>query len=130
VIDVVRDTEGIRLAALQILEEGFQRGRVERTALQATEETRARLVASVARPTMAAGYLRWCDHLWGLESQREIGLSLDGITSYEMLGLISIAQGRREFEGKHPECSACKMRQPSRFQAQCDGCGAKFRRKK
>ena len=125
-IDVVRDAKGIRLAAIEVLEESFERGRIEHAMAGANEDTRGRLLASVSRPSSAAGYLRWCDHLWALEAQGKAGISLAGITAFEAAGLVAIAEARREWEFKHPECSRCKARQSTRFGTQCEACKAKF----
>ncbi len=129
-IDVVRDTEGLRMAMAEIFEQDLDRARILRSAGDATEETRARLLASVSSLTLSPGYHRFTAHLLQLEAERDAGLPLSGLTTWEGAGLITLKQARTAHEIKHPACGACGIRQAHRFLPQCESCGVKFRGKK
>jgi len=130
VIDVVRDTEGIRLACIEIFEQEFQTGMIQRSLEGANEQTRERLMRSVPPLTISPGYERAARHLMGLDSQREAGLPMTGLANWEGNGLVALFEARLAHHAKHPECSRCKVRLVSRFVPECPNCGAKFTRKK
>ena len=118
------------MALAEIFEQDLDRARIMRSAGDATEATRARLLASVTPLTLSPGYHRFAAHLLQLEAEREAGLPLTGLTTWEGAGLITLKQARTAHEIKHPACGACGIRQASRFLPQCENCGVSFRRKK
>ena len=129
-IDVVRDTEGIRMALAEIFEQDLDRARVMRSMENARPDTRDRLLASVVPLTLSPGYHRVAGHLLELEAEREAGLPLSGLAAWEGAGLMVLRQARTAHEIKHPACGACGIRQANRYQPQCESCGVKFRGKK
>jgi hypothetical protein len=131
-IDVVRDTEGLRMAFAEIFEQDFDRARISRSAESASDVTRERLLGTVSPLTLSPGYHQFAYHLMFLESQHKAGVALNTATmaAYEAAGLLCLSQARAVFEGKHPPCSACGARQDNRFAPECHACGAKFTRRK
>jgi hypothetical protein len=131
-IDVVRDTEGLRMAFAEILEQDFDRARISRSAESASESTRERLLASVTPLMLSPGYHQFAYHLMQLEAQQKVGVAFNPlqVAAYEAAGLLCLSQARASFEGKHPPCGACGARQDNRFSPECHGCGAKFTRRK
>ncbi len=128
-IDVVRDTEGLRLAITEILEQSFDQARILRSMETASAETRNRLLASVPPLTLSPGYHAAAHHLMQLEAEGEAGLPLAGLARWEGDGLLVLKQARSAHHVRHPSCTTCGARQDTRFQPKCVACGVEFRRK-
>jgi len=141
VIRVEHDAEGIRVATMELLEEGFQRAKIERgSGLEADTPQRAKAEAKrreqqidaiEKRRTLAAGYYTFVQHVLRLDAERAVGLTLDPHTlaSFEGSALRTLAACRNEHRAKHPTCSRCGTEQDSRFHPKCTGCGAEFAKK-
>jgi hypothetical protein len=131
-IDVWKDPEGVRTALEEIFESDFVRSFLDREAGGANEETRARMERQIPKRTLAWGYYRFGAHLLQLDSMRRagIGFAVNDLAACEVSGLVSLDRARSAFQGRHPACSACGVRQQNRFGVECPGCGAKFQRKK
>ncbi len=131
-IDVVRDSEGVRRALEEIFEEDFARSRIDRQLADsgAAAATRARLEATVPPRTLSPGYYEFALHLLRLDQEREAGIVFSALAAFEAGGLVELGRARAAFRQKHPPCSACGAHQASRFGSSCDACGAEFRRKK
>jgi hypothetical protein len=132
VIDVARDTEGLKMAFAEIFEQDFDRARIAHSAESATEETRERLLASIAPLKLSPGYHRFAYHLMQLESMQSAGVVFHAgeLLQVEGAGLVCLKQARSAFSYKHPPCSACGTLQDNRFGTQCVSCGVKFQRRK
>ncbi len=119
------------MAFEELFEEDLARRRVRRTAAGAGAETLARLERTLPQRTLSPGYYRWAYHLLSLDSERDAGVALDParLAACEVAGLLSLAEARRAFRGRHPECTACGAQQDTTFAAECWRCGCKFRRK-
>lgn len=119
------------MAFTEIFEQDFDRSRILRSSESATDATRERLLATVSVLALSPGYHAWAHHLMALEAQGEAGIVLqpETLAATEVDGLVCLKRCRNAFNAKHPPCSACGTRQSTRYQAQCDGCGVKFRRK-
>ncbi len=130
-IDVARDSEGVRKALEEIFEEDFLRGRLLDESEGAAERTRERLLRQIPARTLSPGYYAWCAHLLCLEEERKAGVVFLAreLAAVELVGLRLLLEARGGFEGRHPDCGACGARQPNRFGKKCCGCGAEFRRK-
>lgn len=130
-IDVVNDAEGVRMALDEIFEEDFVRSRIDREVKGANEQTRLRLETQIPARTLSPGYYEFASHLFRLDNERRVGVSIDAgrLAAFEIRGLIALDCARKTFEHRHPACSACGTRQQNRFGAECSGCGVKFRRK-
>ncbi len=118
------------MTCLEIFEQDFQAGVIERTLQSASEATKARLLATIPKLTLSPGYERAARHLMDLERQRQVGLPMTGLAAWEGNGLVALHDARTEHECKHPACSQCKLRLDSRFVMKCPNCGAEFRRKR
>lgn len=131
-IDVARDAIGVRIALEEIFEEDFRRARIAQNVEQSTAETRARIEASLPPRTLSPGYYTFAQHLLRLDDERRAGISFRSseLAAFEVNGLLALESARNEYEYRHPACSACGSRQQTRFSAECQGCGAKFRQKK
>ena len=133
-IDVVRDTEGVRRSLEEIFEEDFARSRIERQLADsgAAEATRARIEATIPARTLSPGYYEFALHLLKLDQEREAGIlfTASDLADFEARGLVELGRARSAFHQKHPPCSACGAHQANRFGSSCDACGAEFRRKK
>lgn len=130
-IDVVYDAEGVRIALEEIFEEDYVRARIGRESEGASEETRIRMANQIPPRTLSPGYYDFAAHLLFLDSEHKagIGFSAKDLTSYEARGIVVLGRARAAFEGRHPACGSCGVRQINRFSTECVGCGIKFRRK-
>jgi hypothetical protein len=126
-IDVARDQEGLRMAALALLEEGFVRSRIKGSLQTATDENADRIFNSIPKRTLAEGYYARAQFLLGFEEYVDAGLPLSTVSMIEADGLIAVKRARREFEYQHPSCGACGALQEGRFNTSCDSCGVKFK---
>jgi hypothetical protein len=118
------------MTCLEIFEQDFQMGLIEKSLMAASEKGKARLLAAVPKLTLSPGYERLARHLMDLKRQREAGLPVTDLTAWEANGMVALHDAQREHEMKHPACSQCKVRLQTRFTAECPNCGAKFTRKK
>jgi hypothetical protein len=131
VIDVVRDSEGVREAIEAILEEDLHRARIQRESSGADPRTRDKMLAQLAPRTLSPGYFRFAEHLLRLDAERSAGIPFHpgDLASFEAEGLVTLCRARSAFEYRHPACGACGARQKNRFGIECNNCGTKFRRK-
>jgi hypothetical protein len=130
-IDVWRDTEGVRIALEEMFEEDFARARLDREAEGANAETRERMEARLPKRTLASGYYRFGDHLFHLDALRRAGITFAArdLAACEIDGIIALDRSRTAFESKHPSCGGCGCRLQNRFCRDCEHCGVKFQRK-
>lgn len=128
-IDVVHDAEGVRQALEAIFEEDFVRSRVDVHRSGADAATRARMEQRIPRRVLSPGYYRWAEHLLRIDAERRAGVPLGALVAFEADGMVQVDRARAAFEGRHPKCTACGLRQENRFGVECPGCGAKFRKK-
>ena len=124
-IDVARDTETLRAATVELLEEEFAYSRVRRVLDTAEGDDRDHALASVPPRPRPAGYYVWAGYLLWLEARIEAGVRFHCMAACEMEGLVNVKRARGEWESRHPAC-ACGARQDSRFQPRCTSCGLDF----
>jgi hypothetical protein len=131
-IDVWHDTEGVRMALEEIFEEDFVRSRIHSEASGADPETLARMERQVPPRTLAWGYYRFGEYLLHLDALKRAGVvfAARDLAAFEAEGILALHRARSAFEGRHPACSSCGIRQQNRFGFECAGCGVKFQRKK
>ncbi len=133
-IDVVRDSEGVRKAIEELLEEDLARSRLEAqlgSGRRVDPRTKERMLAQVPRRTLSPGYYRWAERMLALEAERKAGVPMDPrMPAYEAEGLLAAERARNAFNSEHPACGGCGTRQPNRFGVECAHCGAKFARKR
>jgi hypothetical protein len=131
VIDVVQDSEGVRMALEEIFEEDYVRSRIDVESAGASAETRERMSGQIPPRTLSPGYYVFALHLLRLDCQRKAGIvfAASQLACHEADGLVALDRARVAFESRHPPCSGCGARQANRFAQECCGCGIKFRRK-
>jgi len=129
-IQVARDTEGLRMAALGLLEEAYQRECIKSAVQRADAETRARALDDMDPRTLSPGYYGQAAYLFDLATMFELGISYGpaDLTREDVIGLVAIRSAKAEFEREHPSCPRCGVRQDNCFTAQCRGCHMKLRR--
>jgi hypothetical protein len=125
-IAVERDKDGIRMAALELLEEGLHaedRARVERIAEQSADPHDV-LAAAAPKRQFAAGYYLWVSYLLDLEMEMQFGVSIAAtLAGADVLGLFAVREARREFEREHPQCR-CGRRKKRAWDQTCGQCEA------
>jgi hypothetical protein len=131
-IDVVHDTEGVRMALEEIFEQDFVRSRIERESAGANEETRERMSFQIPPRTLSPGYYEFGQHLLRLDAEQKagVGFTAGDLAAFEVSGLLALAHARSAFEDRHPACNTCGTRQLNRFAVECSSCGVKFRKRK
>ena len=128
-IAVERDRDGIRAAALELLEESLHSEgleRAERAAAQSDDPERV-LAAAAAPRRLAAGYYVWVDYLAGLETEiaAGIGASAGELPGVDLAGVMELRAARRQFDAEHPRCRRCGKRLANAWQSACPGCEGK-----
>jgi len=107
VVAIARDYDGLKQAAVELLEEARMEPRNEklrRLAEQASNTDRV-LDGIKSQRTLAEGYYVRIGFLLELESVLQLGVELKlNLDLSEMQGLRSIQQARREFGTTHPPC--------------------------
>lgn len=129
-VDIARDVKGLKLAILDLLEEGFSLSRVTKSLAGATEDVRERAVsATVNARKMTPGYYKLGEYLLWLDQHVRAGVPLttETLSAFEADGLCAMEAARAEFEHAHPACGSCGTRQDNRFAFQCHECGAEFK---
>jgi hypothetical protein len=126
-IAVERDSDGIRLAALELMEESLYRdeyARTERIAAQ-TADPAAALAAVLPKRKFSPGYYVWVSYLLDLEMEMSFGVSVAAtLASADITGLFAVREARRQFENEHPACR-CGRRMKGdaeKLQGMCDAC--------
>jgi hypothetical protein len=113
VIDISRDYEGLRMAAMEFLQEEFVASALERSLSDAVDdpniENKERLLQDVHSRTLADGYFERLRYLAWLDSTLEFGASagLSPLLNDEIEGLRVLRSARAEFFRKHPPCPSC-----------------------
>jgi hypothetical protein len=103
-IAVEHDSEGIRLAALEMLTEFLyteERRRTRRIAEQSADPQA--VLAAVPKREFACGYYLWVTYLFGVEARMQLGIHTE-LTAADATGLLALGEARREFEREHPLC--------------------------
>jgi hypothetical protein len=112
-IEVARDTEGLRVAFLELMEEAADAPRREKTlALAQHAANSARLMESVSpQRSLSAGYYSRAEYLFWLERALDAAPGLwprnEGLRADELAGLMAMENARAEFERAHVACPAC-----------------------
>jgi len=123
-IAVERDSDGIRMAALELMEETLGRDeftRVERIAMQA-EDPAAVLAAAAPKRQFSPGYYLWVEYLIGLEAEMQAGMAVAAaLASADVTGLMAVREARMQFERAHPRCG-CGRLLKNEWDKQCPAC--------
>ena len=123
-ITVEHDSEGIRLAALELMEESFGGeglARVEKIAELSADPEAVRAAAAPKR-SFAAGYYMWVQYLVDLEMEMSFGVTMAAtLAGADVAGMLAVRAAKREFEGKHPQCR-CGRRKKNAWDQSCGQC--------
>jgi len=133
VIAVPHDAEGLRQAALELLEESLEseeRERIERLA-EGAANAEAMRASLRAKRTLSPGYYIWLGFLLEeIEQPMSAGLSFRAadLDAEEMAGLRALHEARSDFRKAHPPCRVCgRPLHDSGFSSMCEACErAKF----
>src|SRR5882724_3986395 len=125
-IAIARDYDGLKQAALEMLEEersSEHRQRVERQAATAANGE-AMLAALGTERTLADGYYMRIGYLLELESMIHAGLHFEAkeMAMSKVRGLIAIESARAEFDRLHPRCRGCGTRLDDTLDNVCGDC--------
>jgi hypothetical protein len=121
-IAVERDKEGIRLAALEMLNESLhveERKRTLRAAEQSADPQQV-LAAAAAKREFACGYYAWVAYLFGLETEMQAAIP-GTVTAADAVGLLALREARMQFESEHPPCR-CGRRKNNAWDETCGNC--------
>lgn len=130
-IAVEHDSEGIRLAAQELMEESLYReeyARTERAAAQSADPA-ATLAAAAPKRKFSPGYYVWVKYLLDLEMEMSLGVSPGSgvaatLAGADVAGLLAVREARRQFDNEHPQCR-CGRRMKNiaeRAQGVCSAC--------
>ena len=124
-IAVARDYVGLRIAAMERLEEAFDDQDTERTLRRAAEGQSNMdevFEACAPRQSLAAGYYARVDYLFWLEGvMQNIRFSPSEISVTEVEGIRLVAEMRDKFRREHPPCPQCGASN-RRFALACREC--------
>jgi hypothetical protein len=123
-LNVEKDSDGIRMATLELMEETLDRDeftRVERIAMQA-EDPAAVLAAAAPKRKFSPGYYLWVGYLLGLEAEMQAGVAVAAaLAGADVIGLLAVRDARIEFERAHPRCGCGRLLRNA-WDKQCPAC--------
>lgn len=126
-IAVSQDAEGIRLAALELMEESLDAPERER-ALRAAEltanpeETMAKIEP---QRKLSVGYYLWLQFIVeAIETPLEYGVGFReaDLAADELAGLLVVRNARAEFRREHPPCRGCGRPLAYSWEKTCNDC--------
>jgi hypothetical protein len=127
-IAVAQDTEGLRIAYLELLEESMdapERERNERFAEMAANPE-ALLNNMPVRRTVSPGYYLWIvEYLQkAIVGPLELGVTISesDLTAEEIAGLGALRAARMDFRQKHPPCAGCGRPLADSMSRTCNDC--------
>src|SRR5258708_6692750 len=126
-ICVAQDGEGLRIAALELLEESMdapERARLEKLAETAANSEAVRNSIPVRR-TLSRGYYAWLTLMMECVIQpMESGVAfrLSDLDNEEMIAIRAVQEARAEFRTLHPPCRRCNRPLPETGLKFCGDC--------
>ena len=129
-IAVAQDAEGLKIAALELLEDGFaqpQREANERLA-EISSDPESLLRAAPSKRTLSPGYYLWLGYVAeAIEGPLEAGISFHcaDLDAGELVTLGVLREARAEFRKKHPPCQGCGRLLPTEWDNTCPDCARK-----
>src|SRR5438046_2617345 len=107
-VAIARDYDGLKQAALELLEEVFAEPENERLQRSGEQDANADqiLAGIVSTRSLGEGYYMRIGYLLELEAMMEVGIALrpENVEYREMRGLIALREARMEFKRIHPPC--------------------------
>src|SRR5579864_3527926 len=128
-IVVSRDYEGLRIAAMELLEEQRtsrdQELRFRNLDLANTANADAVLEQMAHKRTVSDGYYMRVRYLFWLEGMLKLNAVIPELQVNEAEGLEAVSAARNEFRSKYPPCGRCGF--PNhKFIPRCAECGAEL----
>jgi hypothetical protein len=127
VIIVSQDIEGVRMAALELLEDSLEseknRKRLDSIAPDDLDQMRKLVPTSKLSP----GYQNWALYLFWIERHIGSGISFADLRADESDGLTALQSARQQFEYQHPPCPGCGVRLGNCMLRTCFSCGRELR---
>lgn len=126
-IAVAQDAEGLRIAAIELLDEAFEapeRERIERIAEMSSNPEEV-LRASAPKRSLSPGYYLWLGFvIEEVERPLNAGIAFreEELTAEELLGLKIMLAAREGFRRKHPPCRRCGTPVRNEWEKLCAGC--------
>jgi ribosomal protein L40E len=108
VIDPRRDFSGLRIAAGELLDEGYRSPDFKRLVTQARGEAMVGVIEKLMPVrTVAEGYYVWIGYLCWLRLVMTLpGLKLE-LNADEVEGLLVLQEAQRQFDNNHKRCYHC-----------------------
>jgi len=130
---VTQSMDGIRQAALELMEESLGAEDVERQLdnLCAQDADEATLEKVIPVRTMADGFYEFASYLLWVRGILDANVEMS-ITADDAEGLRALEAARQQFERDHPACPQCGTRQYSSTEMRCrkGRCGMEFQKKR
>jgi hypothetical protein len=124
---VTNDTEGLRMAALELFEAELYGPDLERQIGNLPPGAGPEEIEKLARPRrLSPGYEDFLVYVLWLESMNSAGVQMQ-LNADEAEGLRAVAAARAEFRSNHPECPACGVRQYNTSARTCRRCMKELR---
>ncbi len=126
-IAVSQDAEGLRVAALELMEDALdapQREANEQLAEHAAEPEKIREAAEPKR-TLSPGYYMWLGYVAeSIARPLEAGIAFRDadLGADEILALMILSEARAKFQRMHPPCSGCGKPLRYEWDKTCNDC--------
>jgi hypothetical protein len=127
VIIVSQDIEGVRMAALELLEGSIEREKNDKRLDAVNPDDFDQLRKLAPKSKLSPGYQDWALYLFWIERHIGSGISFADLRADEADGLGALQRARQQFEHEHPPCPACGTRLGNRMLRRCFACGKELR---
>ncbi len=125
-IAVSQDAQGLRTAALELMEEALDAGQREKNEqLAEYASDPERLLAAGEKRSLSPGYYMWLGYVSEeIASPLEAGLTFDAgkLSSDEVMTLGILRETRAKFQRLHPPCSGCGKPLRNEWDKTCNDC--------
>jgi hypothetical protein len=126
-IDVAHDREGLRQAALELMEEQFAVQQRKGQLADCSAAPESDLAKPEAERTLSPAYYQWIGYIVGrVEEWCKAGISLSDpnldADPDELPAIDALGEARADFEKKHPLCVGCSEPLRSANEKMCDEC--------
>jgi hypothetical protein len=126
-IAVSQDAEGLRMAALELMEDALDAGQREANEQLAEYSGDPELVLRAAQPkrTLSPGYYMWLGYVAEtIAEPLEAGIAFSeaNVDADEILALGILSEARAKFRRMHPPCSGCGKPLRYEWDKSCNDC--------
>lgn len=127
-IRVASDSEGLCLAAIQMLENSLGQTARDRRMQSIAPGDLAQAEKLAPKADFSPGYQDRVLYLLWLHNKMNIGIQFSSpISGDEADGIDAVLRGQQQFQAEHPPCSACGARLPYKAMKRCPSCTAELR---